>query len=49
MKIWHPASRRFGWIICGTSDHADGTRRVIVEWQDGTESAVSEAELKRAR
>ena len=48
MNVWHAASHRIGQIICGTSNHADGSPRVIVQWQDGTESKVTETELRSA-
>lgn len=44
--VSHAASCRSGYIVCGTSNHADGSPRVIVEWNDGTQSSVRETELQ---
>ena len=44
--VKHKPSQRIGEIVCGTSDHADGSPRVLVEWLDGTEGEVVEAELE---
>jgi hypothetical protein len=45
--VWHAASRRFGRLVCATSPHADGSPRLVIEWNDGTEGKVPEVELSR--
>lgn len=39
--------QQIGRVVCDTSDAADGSRRVIVEWLGGEESSVRVAELTK--
>jgi hypothetical protein len=43
--VRHNLTNCIGQIICDTTNHTDGSRSVLVMWQDGTDDAIPFAEL----
>jgi hypothetical protein len=46
-NVCRSGSRQIGRVVCATSDAADSSPRVIVEWEGGEETTVCESELTK--